>query len=843
MIKKYLFQFILVSSGLFLMMGVGLTCFASDAVTNTLQSSYQIASDTIDTLLGGDHNQSDCRCQNVSSTNGNFVNITSTNANFANLTVSSSVNFLTPLGADDGGTGLSAFGDTNTILFTTSSNHMSWSSNLTYNNATMLTRLVHLQADGYQNNSVVLMSASTTMGATDSYYNVNVATNISPITVTLPTGADAGRTYWFNDVFGNAAVNNITIVPQGGATINGSSSYVINQNYGCVGLINNFTRWTVISYCPTNMLPGFSSYTTGSLFAVTGPNTLTQVTPAAAGNVLQSNGSTSVPGYGKVSVTSSIVGVTPYANGGTNASTAWTQGSVMYAGASAFSQDNLKFFYDATNHRLGVGTSIPSKTLDVWGDIQNVLQSNSTLTQKATLNLGSGADGDFGEDIKDNILYYASQNTSTLFTIDVTTSSAPTVIGSVVIAGSSLTDVKVQGDYAYLLDRASPAKFYVINIRNPKVPTLVGTLSLGTGVVPRRMKINGTIAYFTGQSSNKVYAVNISDPTNPTLLSAVTPTITSAYGLELEDGTLYVGGSGAVSIMDITTNPRVPVEVATTTLASSGVVIDLAASNHYLYTVPTTGSAAMTILDVRNPSAPVIMSTSTVVSTQSTVGIYITGRYLFISSSGNIYTYDISNPISPVKLITTGISTLSGGYLVGRGNNLYLTHNQSGPSTGYMAVFEMSQTELNALTAHSAQLGNTQVIGNLNVRDYINARQGLSVGTAGIQSQGIVSVSSTIIGGGAEILRHLSATSSLDYGATAAGTCDALTLTVTGASDGDTVDLGIPAALAGSDTYQNFWGYVSAANTVTVKRCNLLNTTTALSNPAAAIVRVDVWKH
>lgn len=81
---------------------------------------------------------------------------------------------------------------------------------------------------------------------------------------------------------------------------------------------------------------------------------------------------------------------------------------------------------------------------------------------------------------------------------------------------------------------------------------------------------------------------------------------------------------------------------------------------------------------------------------------------------------------------------------------------------------------------------------------------------------------------------------SLDFGATAAGACDALTVTVTGAADGDPVSCGIPTALAGADSYQSFWYYVSASNTVTVKRCNFTNLTTALSNPAAAIVRCTV---
>lgn len=106
-----------------------------------------------------------------------------------------------------------------------------------------------------------------------------------------------------------------------------------------------------------------------------------------------------------------------------------------------------------------------------------------------------------------------------------------------------------------------------------------------------------------------------------------------------------------------------------------------------------------------------------------------------------------------------------------------------------------------------------------------------------------VLISTLTINNGAAITKHLSSTASLDFGPTAAGTCDALTITVTGAVDGNTVELGIPTALAGSDSYQIFWGYVSAANTVTVKRCNPINSVTALSDPAAATVRADVWIH
>jgi hypothetical protein len=48
--------------------------------------------------------------------------------------------------------------------------------------------------------------------------------------------------------------------------------------------------------------------------------------------------------------------------------TGLTQGSVVFAGTSgALSQDNSYFFFDATNHRLGLGTVTPSRLLDVYG--------------------------------------------------------------------------------------------------------------------------------------------------------------------------------------------------------------------------------------------------------------------------------------------------------------------------------------------------------------------------------------------------------------------------------------------------------------------------------------------
>lgn len=116
---------------------------------------------------------------------------------------------------------------------------------------------------------------------------------------------------------------------------------------------------------------GRSANTTGNVADITG----------TTNQVLRVLGTTL--GFGSLdlsqsgTVGSSVLGV---ANGGTGA-TAFTAGSVVFAGASGvYSQDNSNFFYDATNKRLGIGAT-PLASLHV-GDAVNpatfVLGVNST---------------------------------------------------------------------------------------------------------------------------------------------------------------------------------------------------------------------------------------------------------------------------------------------------------------------------------------------------------------------------------------------------------------------------------------------------------------------------------
>lgn len=159
-----------------------------------------------------------------------------------------------------------------------------------------------------------------------------------------------------------------------------------------------------------------------------------------------------------------------------------------------------------------------------------------------------------------------------------------------------------------------------------------------------------------------------------------------------------------------------------------------------------------------------------------------------------------------------------------------------------------------SVTGASTLTGNTTVGGTLGVTGLTSLGQASSTrfsvfdtayfggtATTTIDSAGAVSAQTITISGGTSITNHISATAPLDFPIIGANSCQTLTITATGAADGDTVSLGVPNALASASSTLAFNGWVSAADTVTVRVCQIAGQAT--SDPAAATVRADVWKH
>jgi hypothetical protein len=78
-----------------------------------------------------------------------------------------------------------------------------------------------------------------------------------------------------------------------------------------------------------------------------------------------------------------VTGTLGVTNGGTGTTTAFTTGSVVFAGNSGvYSQNNAKFFWDNTNNRLGINTATPQTQLTIVSNTQ-------TTTPTGTLPAGT----------------------------------------------------------------------------------------------------------------------------------------------------------------------------------------------------------------------------------------------------------------------------------------------------------------------------------------------------------------------------------------------------------------------------------------------------------------------
>lgn len=180
-------------------------------------------------------------------------------------------------------------------------------------------------------------------------------------------------------VVGNATGNEWTALPIGAAdTVLRSDG--VDPSWQKVVLSTDVTGTLGVTHGGT----GLATVSQGDIFYGSATDVISRLAKDTnATRYLSNTGTGNNPAWAQVALATGVSGTLPVTNGGTGTATAFTAGSVVFAGVSGvYSQDNANLFWDDSNNRLGIGTNSPTAGLHI--------RAGSTAASSAPIKLVSG---------------------------------------------------------------------------------------------------------------------------------------------------------------------------------------------------------------------------------------------------------------------------------------------------------------------------------------------------------------------------------------------------------------------------------------------------------------------
>ena len=198
----------------------------------------------------------------------------------------------------------------------------------------------------------------------------------------------------FNNVTVNGkglvtSASNVSYITLG--SLSSTSPIVYNNSTGVISILQSTS--TQSGYLSTTDWNTFNNKISSNQLITLSGNVFGSGTTSIAVTISNLAIVNSMIANSTIDLTSKVTNVLPVSNGGSGTASIFTQGSMVFAGASGnYSQDNAHIYYDSTNNRLGVGTNSPQQTLHVVGNtrIETVtgvlmdIQSASASTTNAT---------------------------------------------------------------------------------------------------------------------------------------------------------------------------------------------------------------------------------------------------------------------------------------------------------------------------------------------------------------------------------------------------------------------------------------------------------------------------
>jgi len=214
-------------------------------------------------------------------------------------------------------------------------------------------------------------------------------------------------------------------------------------------MLTNYYRSGRTGIIQASDVPTLNQNTTGSAATLTTSRTFQ--TNLASTSTASFNGS--------ANVTPGVTGTLPVANGGTNTSTAFTAGSVVFAGSGGtYTQNNSNFFWNNTTKYLGIGTTSPDYNITLKRSASEgdngfrVISTDSTASTNMILDVNDRVNeriafSNFGKSAGgDNLMGIPRNNNAILFKLGGLLSIGTRSAFDFVLASNDADRMRIKSD-------------------------------------------------------------------------------------------------------------------------------------------------------------------------------------------------------------------------------------------------------------------------------------------------------------------------------------------------------------------------------------------------------------
>lgn len=259
-----------------------------------------------------------------------------------------------------------------------------------------------------------------------------------------------------------------------------------------------------------------------------------------------------------------------------------------------------------------------------------------------------------------HFLYTVEGSQLTIF--DISNPSELTKTGSV--AGlSGAGDIKVAGNYAYIVLTAGGNGFTIVDISDKSDPKVVATITDAVKLKnPACVDVLGKYAFISVSGvppttlNGAMTVIDISDPTNPFIASTIDNVkYTNALGIYALGNYVYMGSNDTLLASDSrliifdVTDPLNPKEASILEDSKLAVPFGVHTTGKYCY-VGAQGDNSLTVVDVEDPENPSIASN--VVNLNGISQIHVAGDFVYAGlrtgANSKVAMIDISDPKNPV---------------------------------------------------------------------------------------------------------------------------------------------------------------------------------------------------